>query len=411
MIALADGNNFFASCERVFQPRLEGVPVVVLSNNDGCIVARSEEAKALGIKMGSVAFKMRALMQRHGVKVFSSNYTLYGDMSQRMHQVLASEVPSCEVYSIDEMFLNLRGIPQPEAHCCRIRAKVKQWTGLPISIGIGHTKCLAKAANRLAKHHRRDVGVLHITPENREEWLDKLPVGKLWGIGPQHEARLLTKKIITARDFSLMKPSDIQKSMGVVGLRMLYELQGISCLSLQEIPPLQKQFVSAKSFGRPLTHLEDIEIPLASYTNRVSEKLREQGLVCAAVQVFLLTNRHRPDQPQYNPSMTTVIHEATNYAPALIAVALKLLRKIWKPGFQFKKVGVVLQDLSQHTQLDLFEPKKNWETRNRLQATVDSLHGAVRWGSMGYDESWKLRAEYKSHRWTTHVHELPIAKA
>ncbi len=411
MIALADGNNFYASCERVFQPKLEGVPVVVLSNNDGCVIARSEEAKALGVEMGAPEFKMRGLMKKHGMRVFSSNYTLYGDMSQRMHQVLASEVPSSEVYSIDEMFLNLDGVPEPENHCRKIKAKVKQWTGIPVSIGIGQTKCLAKAANRLAKSHRRDIGVLQITPEDREDWLAQLPVGKLWGIGRQHEARLLARKIKTALDFALMEPGEVQKTMGVVGARMIHELRGTPCMSLEEIAPARKQIVCAKSFGHPLCKLADIEVALASYTDRVGEKLREQGSVCGAMQVFLLTNAYRPDQPQYSPSITTTIHEATSYSPELISVALRLLRKIWKPGFLFRKVGVILHDLTESVQLDLFEPNKDLEARKRLQAAVDGLQGAVRWGSMGFDENWRLRAQYKSNRWTTNVDELPVAKA
>lgn len=196
MIALADGNNFYASCERVFQPQLEGVPIVVLSNNDGCVIALSEEAKSLGIKMGTPEFKMRPILHRHGIRVFSSNFTLYGDMSRRMHRVLANEAPSSEIYSIDEIFLSLDGVAEPEAHCLRIRAKVKQWTGIPVSIGIGGTKSLAKAANRLAKTHCRKKGVLQITAENRDFWLSQLPVGKLWGIGRAHEARLLTRNIV-----------------------------------------------------------------------------------------------------------------------------------------------------------------------------------------------------------------------
>lgn len=410
MIALADGNNFYASCERVFQPRLEGVPIVVLSNNDGCVVARSEEAKTLGIKMGAPEFEMRALIRKHGVRVFSSNYTLYGDMSQRMHHVLASEAPAAEIYSIDEIFLNLDGISDPELHCKKIKSKVKQWTGIPVSIGIGDTKCLAKAANRLAKLYQREVGVLQLTMENRDEWLSRLPIAKLWGIGRAHTARLLARKIKTALDFALMDPNEVRTSMGVVGARMIHELRGTSCLELDEIAPAKKQIVCAKSFGHPLTDLADIEHALASYTDRVGAKLRAQGSVCGAMQVFLLTNSHRPDQPQYCPSIATTIHEATSYSPELIRTSLQLLRKIYRPGHAFKKVGVVLYDLSEAVQLDLFAPSRDTHGRSRLQAAVDQLDGAVRWGSMGFDDGWQLRASRKSNRWSTHVAELPIAK-
>lgn len=411
MIALADGNSFYCSCERVFQPRLDGRPVVVLSNNDGCVIALSEEAKALGVEMGTPEFKMRDLLRKHGVAVFSSNYTLYGDMSQRMHQVLASEVPSSEVYSIDEAFLDFHGIAEPEKQALKIKAKVRRWTGIPVSIGIGETKVLAKAANRLAKMHRKDVGVLQLTPENRNEWLARLPVGKLWGIGRQHEARLLARKIKTALDFALMDPQEISASMGVVGARMIHELGGRSCLAIEEISPAKKQIVCAKSFGHPLTKLADIERALASYTDRVGEKLRAQGSVCGAMQVFLLTNPHRPDQPQYSPSITTIIPEATSYSPDLIRVAVSLLRRIWRPGFLFRKVGVILHDLSESVQLDLFSPSQNKVARAKLQEAADSLGGAVRWGSMGLEETWRLRAARKSNRWSTNIEELPTAKA
>ena len=410
MIALADGNNFYASCERVFQPRLEGVPIVVLSNNDGCVIARSEEAKALGVEMGAPEFKMRELLRKHGMKVFSSNYTLYGDMSQRMHQVLASEAPSSEVYSIDEMFLDLTGVAEPEAHCRCIKAKVRQWTGLPVSIGIGETKGLAKAANRLAKMYCRDIGVLQITKDNRGEWLSRLPVGKVWGIGRAHEARLLARNIRTALDFALMEPNEVEASMGVVGARMILELRGQRCLTLDEISPAKKQIVCAKSFGSPLTNLGDIEEALASYTDTVGQKLRVQGSVCGAMQVFLLTNSFRQDQPQYCPSITTTIHQATNYSPELIRVALGLLRKIWRPGYDFRKVGVVLHDLTECVQLDLFNSGRDNQTRTRLQAAVDKLDGAVRWGSMGFDKGWELRAAHKSKRWSTNLDELPVAR-
>lgn len=411
MIALADGNNFYASCERVFQPRLEGVPIVVLSNNDGCVVARSEEAKALGIGMGVPEFEISDLLKRHGVRVFSSNYTLYGDMSSRMHQILAAEVPFSEVYSIDEIFLGFDGIPSPGAHAIRMRAKVRRWTGLLVTIGIGETKVLAKAANRLAKLHRRETGVLQITERNREAWLRQLPVEKVWGIGRAHTARLNRQGIKTAWDFSRRDPGAIRRSMGVVGERLLRELNGVPCLALEEVQAPKKSICCAKGFGKPLTRYDDIAQALACHTNTVGEKLRSQGSVCGAMMVFLLTNPHRPDQPQYNPQATTTIPQATSFAPDLITTSLSLLSRIYRPGYLFRKVGVILLELSEVMQPDLFAPQRDMPSRKRLQTVVDALDGRVRWGSMGFGNHWKLRSEHRSKRWTTDPGELPVAKS
>lgn len=411
MFALADGNNFYASCERVFQPKLERQPIVVLSNNDGCVVARSEEAKALGIAMGVPEFQIRDQIRKDGIRVFSSNYTLYGDMSNRMMTVLSSMAPAHEIYSIDECFLDFTGFSEPEKHASLTRDKTKQWTGIPVTIGIGETKVLAKAANRLAKIHRREFGVLQLTAENREQWLEQLPIDKVWGIGRAHSARLIARGIKTALDFAFHDKGEVRKSMGVVGERMVWELQGVSCLGLEEIQPNKKQIICAKSFGHPLCKLSEIEEALACYTDRVGEKLRAQGSVCGAMQVFLETNAHRKDHRQYCPQVTITIPEATSYSPELISTALGLLRKIWKPGFLYKKVGVGLLELTETVQTDLFARVTNPVAKSRIQEVVDKLEGRVRWGSMGFDEDWKLKAERRSNRWTTELTELPIVRA
>ncbi len=411
MFALADGNNFYVSCERVFQPKLEGLPVVILSNNDGCVIARSEEAKELGIEMGSPEFKMRELIQKHGVRTFSSNYTLYGDMSQRMMSVLCGMAPSQEIYSIDECFLDFAGIPNPESYAALTRNKVRQWTGIPVSIGIGDTKVLAKAANRLAKMYCKGVSVLHITLQNREDWLKRLPIEKVWGIGRAHTARLRGRGIHTALDFANHNKGEIRKTMGVTGERLVWELGGTSCLGLEEIPPAKKQILCAKSFGSPQTQLPVIEEALACYANTVGEKLRAQNSVCGAMQVFLQTNPHRQDLPQYCPQATVTIPEATCYGPELIRTAMGLLRTIWRPGFLYKKVGIVLLELTDTVQQDLFAHTEKPAVKVRLQAAVDKLDGSVRWASMGLSESWKLRAGSRSNRWTTELTEIPVASA
>lgn len=409
LFGLADGNNFYASCERVFQPKLRGVPIVVLSNNDGCVIARSEEAKALGIEMGAPEFKMRPLMRKHGVRVFSSNYTLYGDMSRRMMETLASSVPSVEVYSIDECFLDLTGMRDVEEQARQIRSKVLRWTGLPICVGMAATKTLAKAANKLAK--KTQSGVLHITRDNAEELLTTLPVEKVWGIGRQHTKRLHAQGITNARQLRDADRGWVRNEMGVVGERLVLELGGASCLALDEISPKKKNICCAKSFGHPLTEFNEIAEALACYTNRCGEKLRAENQVATAMSVFLQTNSFRPDQPQYFPQRTETLPEATDYSPALLTSARKILEAIYRPGFLYRKVGVMLLELRESRQLELFESLREPERKARLQATVDQLDGAVRWGSMGTCEAWGLRSEHKSQRYTTCWREVPVAKA
>ena len=408
MIALADGNNFYCSCERVFDPTLEGVPVVVLSNNDGCVVARSEEAKALGFKMGTPEFQAREMIETHGVRVFSSNYTLYGDMSRRMMELLTTSAPAAEIYSIDECFLDYTGMADPVGHARSTREQVRQWLGLPICIGIAATKTLAKAANKLAKHNG---GVVMITADNTEEWLTKLPLDKLWGIGRAHDRRLRARGLRTAWDFHQADPAWVRKHMGVVGERMVRELQGIACLSLEEVQPDRQNVCCAKSFGTRLTELADLEQALANYVNTAAGRVRAQGLLVGAMRVFLQTNPFRPDQPQYHPMVMEGLPEACDFTPSLISTAMRMLRHIYRPGYLYKKVGVELLDLTKEIQRDLFAPEANRERSTILQKTVDSLDGAVRWGAMGFGSQWKLKAERKSGRFTTCLDELPKAKA
>ena len=409
LFALADCNNFYASCERVFQPRLNGKPVVVLSNNDGCVIARSEEAKALGISMGEAEFKVRAMMRTHGVQVFSSNYALYGDMSGRVMRILAEAAPHSEVYSIDECFLDFGGMANPVGHARIVREQVKRWTGIPISIGMGASKVLAKAANKLAKN--ATGGVLWITPENADEWLELLPVDKVWGVGRAHTARLAAKGITTARGLRDVEPRWARQEMGVVGERLVLELRGLSCMEIEEVAPPKKNVVCAKGFGRLLTDRREVEEALASYVDIAAAKVRAQGSVVGTMQVFLQTNVFREDLPQYCPHRVAVLGEATAYTPALIEHALRLLRAMWREGFAFKKVGVMLLDLHETTQLSLFEPRGNEAARSRLQAAADQLGDLVRWGSMGFDTSWRLRAERRTPRYTTRLDELPRAWA
>jgi DNA polymerase V len=409
LFGLADGNNFYCSCERVFDPRLHGLAMVVLSNNDGCVVARSEEAKALGIQMGVPAFQIQPLIRQHGVRVFSSNYTLYGDMSARMMQVLAECVPGAEVYSIDECFLDFTGMADAEGRARAARAKVLKWTGLPVCVGLAATKTLAKAANKLAK--KEPGGVLRITEANREEWLARLPVEKVWGIGRQHAKRLAARGVATALELSETDTGWARATMGVTGERLVLELRGLSCMGIEEIAPKKKNICCAKGFGHPLTEFEDVAQALACYTEIVARKLRTEKQVATAMQVFLMTNPHRPDEPQYHPQITVTLPEATNYTPALSATANRMLRAIWRVGHRYRKVGVMLLELRETVQTELFTGMRNVAAKVRLQTAADSLEGRVRWAAMGFEEEWKLRAEKRTQRFTTQWDELPVARA
>lgn len=417
-IAIVDCNNCYVSCERVFNPRLIGVPVVVLSNNDGCVIARSEEAKQLGIKMGDPAFKSEALFRRHGVQVLSSNYALYGDMSARVMETIRSMADHLEVYSIDEAFVTLE--PWQRAEFAReLRSRIRQWTGIPVSIGIAPTKTLAKLANRIAKKNPALGGVFDLTAaEQPDETLNSIACGDLWGIGRRLAPRLAQNGIHTALDLKRADPAWVRRELGVVGERIVRELNGTSCLALEEVPAQQKGMASAKSFGRPITALEDLESALATYTAGVAEKLRAGKLLAAQLQVFLTTNPFQPNQPQYTPSAFTTLLEPTNHTPTLISAALGLLRQIYRPGYQYKKTGLMLTDLTSEgeVQLALFATTKSDPKRVALASAVDRLNkqlgrNTVRYGAMGTTPKWGMRQNRKSQGFTTHWAELPVALA
>lgn len=413
LFGLADCNNFYASCERVFDPSLRGKPIVVLSNNDGCVVARSNEAKALGVGMAVPEFQVRHLIEKHGMAVFSSNYTLYGDMSARVMSILRERVPAMEVYSIDEAFLDFTGIANPEELAAELRETVRRWTGIPISIGIGRTKLLAKAANKLAKKTPRGVRTL----EPGDPALLEFPVEDLWGVGKAHSAYLRGLGIHTASAFAEMEPTALRRKMGVVGERMIHELRGTSCLALTEVDPPRKQIICAKSFRSPLSHLPAIETATVEHVCRVAEKLREQDCVAGGLQVFLQTNGHREQDPQYYPQATVTLDEPTACTMRLAARARQLLGEIYREGFRFVKSGVVLLDITPASaiQPSLIGGDPEAELRRKLAAVVDRLnrtHGrdTVRPASMGFEGAWKLRAGRRSPAYTTRWSDLAEVK-
>ena len=417
--ALVDCNNFYASCERVFDPRLIGRPLAILSNNDGCVIARSEEVKRLGVPMGAPAHEHKATFEKNGVVVMSSNYALYGDMSARVMETLRPCVPTMEVYSIDEAFLALEDWQGVE-FARELRARVRQWTGIPVSIGIGPTKTLAKMANRLAKKTPELGGVLDLeTVRDMDELLSLVPCEDIWGIGKRLAVRLAAGGIRTACDLKHGEAAWVRKTLGVVGERIRLELHGVSCLALEEVPAPKKGIASAKSFGRPVESLRELEEALATYAARAAEKLRAGRLLARQVHVFVATNPFSARQPQYSAGAQTALVRPSNHTPDLIAAALELLREIYRPGHQYKKTGIFVTDLIAESDLqpDLFDAAPEAAGRVReLDRIVDGLNrklgrNAIRYGSMGVKSRWAMRQERRSRKFTTRWDELPVAKA
>ena len=344
-LALVDCNNFFCSCERVFDPSLSGVPVVVLSNNDGCIISRSQEAKDWGIPMGAPLHQQQEVIRKHGVRVFSSNYTLYGDMSARVMSILRDAVPAIEVYSIDEAFLELPDL-MDEEKARELRARVLQWTGIPVCIGIGPTKLLAKLSNRHAKKNSLTGGVFDFSAcPDPNRLMAATPCDALWGVGKNLAKRLSKLGIENTLQFKNADPAAVRKGLGVIGERLMRELNGISCLELEEMPPDRKGVIASRSFGSPVETLEELEEALANHVARVSAKIRRFGLLATHIEIFLQTNRFRKDDPQYNPSTGLTLPTPTASTSELMATARELLQPIYRTGYRYKKTGVMLAHL------------------------------------------------------------------
>lgn len=436
LFALIDCNNFYASCERVFRPDLQDRPVAVLSNNDGCIVARSAEVKAIGIPMGAPYFKVRDLLKRHNVQVFSSNYELYGDLSARVMAVLSGYSPDMEIYSIDEAFLGLDGFEgwDLDAYARDLRATVKRWTGIVVSVGIAPTKTLAKIAAERAKKDPVLAGVAILTDRVAiEAALAATPVGDVWGVGRQWAKRFPAFGVYTALDFSRQSEFWVRKKMGVTGARTQVELLGTSCLDLESQPHSHKSCVSSRSFARPVTAYDDVKDAIATFAARAGERVRQGGLVAGQVMVFAHTDRFNPQQPQYQATATVALPSPSNLTADLTRGALKALRQAYRPGLRYKKAGVMLLDLAPLAahQATLFAPSASNQVKaERLQQALDSLNGGqrggrdlVRFGLRPQDiapdaarggakgNGWSLRRDHKSPRYTTSWAELRVVKA
>ena len=416
-IALIDCNNFYASCERIFNPRLIGKPIVVLSNNDGCIITRSAEAKELGIKMGEPYFKAKKIIDKNNVKVFSSNYSLYGDISQRVMETLARFASDVEIYSIDEAFLGLNGFENYELskYCQYIRRTIKQWVGIPVSIGVSTTKTLSKIANNLAKKNKEYDGVCIL-----KSWFDINEALKLtsiedvWGIGRRLSVFLKKYKINTAYDFTQLDKGWIRKNMGVVGEKTFLELCGVSCIELELIPSDKKSCCVSRSFSKPVEKIDDLEESVSSYGTRVAEKIREEGLVAESMSIFVLTNYFNRKEKQYSNSIKLQLPYPTNNSIKIVKRALEGIRKIYREGYRYKKAGVILYGLTKAKQTrGLLDYDR--ENSDSIMNTLDRINerygsSTIRLASEGVEKSWRMRRESVSPCYTTRFDDLVEAK-
>jgi len=416
MFALVDCNNFYVSCERVFNPALNGKPVVVLSNNDGCIIARSEEAKKLGLQMAEPAFKKVKYLKDNGVEIFSSNYTLYGDMSARVTETLSQFIPEIEIYSIDEAFLKLAGFTGDlEELCKKIIFTVTRNTGIPISIGIGPTKTLAKIANKAAK---QSGGIFIIKNNNQLDALIRnTPIEKVWGIGRQYAKLLHEKQVKTAYDFTLLDDNWLRTKMKVIGLRIKKELLGESCIRLELMLPPKKAIATTRAFGKMTSELFYITQAVSTYAVRCAEKLRKQNSVANLLTVFIHTDPFNPNEPQINKSKTITLPVATNSNMELVKYSLVCLNEIFVKDFRYKKAGVIVDGLQAEScfQQSIFD-KTDRKKQHNLLKTIDKLNDEfgrdkVKLAVQGDGKEWKLRQEKLSKRYTTNWNEIIEVKA
>lgn len=422
VFALVDCNNFYASCEKLFDPKLASKPVVVLSNNDGCVVARSAEVKALGIPMGVPWFKIQKEAKQYGIVAFSSNYALYADMSNRVVEVLGQCTPNLEVYSIDESFLDLSGFNRDLAEYGQeIRQRIQQWLGLAVCVGIAPTKTLAKLANHCAKKSltgcRGVCDFTTMTESQLTQLFAGIDVGEVWSVGRKIEARLADRGITTVLQLREADPDLIRSKFSVVLERTVRELRGVSCLDLVEVAPEKQQIMCSRSFGQYVYDRDQLEEVVASYVARAAEKLRKQASLAGALMVFARTNPFSSKEPPYQRSMTIPLPEATADTRVLVTWALKVLRRIYRPGFAYQKAGVMLSDLRPKTmaQASLFADLET-ERADCLMATLDVINqrwgrGTLRSAAEGTETPWQMKRQRLSPSYTTDWDGLPKAVA
>lgn len=417
MLALIDGNSFYCSCERAFDPRLKRKPVVVLSNNDGCAIARTQEAKDLGIKMGEPYHLAKRRPGLEHVVWKSSNYVLYGDMSRRMYEVLTELVPEVEPYSIDEMFLDVSGMPNVEQHSIAIRSAVLKATKIPTCVGVGPTKTIAKLANAVAKKQLGGNGVCDLSDDRQRNCLyEALPADMVWGLGPAAVGKLASVNVTTVSQFLALSDDAIRKHLSVVGLRTAWELRGTMCLPFSLAPSTRKSLAVTRSFGRSVEIWDEMQQALASYATRAAEKLRRHGLSATAMQVFLQTNRFSKVDPQYvNQSSFSI--EPTSDTFALIASATRAGARIWRQGYRYAKAGVILLDLiPQHELSAQLLPSTDPVRSAKIMRAMDTINtrfgrNTVRPAALAAPPRWSMRRFNVSPRYTTDLDQLFTARA
>lgn len=418
MFALADCNNFFVSCERVFRPELNGRPVIVLSNNDGCAVSRSNEAKALGIKMGAPLFQIRELVEKHGVAVFSSNFALYGDMSRRVQEVLRRYSPAVEQYSIDEAFLDLRGIqiPDPDALAKEISSECRRRTAIPVSVGIAPTKTLAKIASKLCKQYPKLRGGCYMhRPEDIEKVLRRFPAADVWGIGRRSARKLEAAGIRSAWDFTRLPEVAVRKRFALPGLRTWKELQGIPCIEFEDMVEPRQSICVSRSFAKEITDPTVLSEQVANFAEGAAEKLRAQHSLAFEMAVFALTNRFKEGVPQTIGSSLRSFPDGTAEHRAIVSAAVAGARELFRPGYGYKKAGVVITRLGQengHTP-SLFANPESEQREASLSQTIDLINGsfgrgAILFGVQG-DGRIRMSREHQSPHYTTLWSDIPTA--
>jgi DNA polymerase V len=414
MFALVDCNNFYASCQRVFEPHLIGKPVVILSNNDGCVIARSNEAKALGIPMGAPAFEFKHIFIANNIFVYSSNYALYGDMSSRVMNILSTFSPEIEVYSIDEAFLNFKGFENYDLneYGITIQKTVTKGTGIPISVGFASTKALAKVANKVAKKFPDKTKSVYVidTEEKRIKALKWTKIEDVWGIGRQHAKRLQAKNILNAYQFTLLSDDWVRKEMAVVGLRLKHELEGKPTLDL-ETPKSKKMIATTRSFEKMHTKFEEVSERVSTFTASCSEKLRKQNSHCNMIMVFVTSNHHRKDLPQYSRNIVIKTDFPTNSTIELNRFAQIGLKAIFKEGYHYKKAGVIVMGLTPNneTQLSLFNTTN--PKHQPLMSVIDKMNknygtNKIKFANQSLGRQWKMRQEKLSPCYTTQIEHV-----
>ncbi|MGK3141213.1 translesion error-prone DNA polymerase V subunit UmuC [Pantoea sp. C2G6] len=420
MFALVDVNSFYASCETVFRPDLKGKPVVVLSNNDGCVIARSAEAKAIGIKMGAPYFKMREELTRHAVQVFSSNYALYADMSHRVMTILEEMAPSVEIYSIDEAFLDLTGVENCmalESFGQQVKARVHKEAHLTVGVGIAQTKTLAKLANFAAKKWRKTGGVVDLSdPVRQKKLLGLIEVAEVWGVGRRLSQRLNAMGIMTAKDLADQRPDTIRKQFSVVLERTVRELRGESCLELALLTPVKQQIICSRSFGSRISDYGQMREAICAYAERAAEKLRREKQYCRQVGVFVRTSPHAAGEIFYGNQSTGQLLIPTHDTRDIIRVAVACLDNIWMEGHRYMKAGIVLGDFFSHgvAQLDLFDayqPRRGSEVLMQLVDTLNqSGRGKLWFAGQGINKEWAMKRDMLSPAYTTRLSDIPVAR-